>query len=69
MAHILFRCPHTGLNVQHWLDEAVDPARDEKSYYEAVICPACTRMHLVNRSTGKTLGENKAKDVKPTVKG
>jgi hypothetical protein len=47
------------------LDDAAAPPRDEKSYYDAVTCPACARMHLVNRSTGKTLGENRAKDVKP----
>jgi hypothetical protein len=56
MAHILFRCPHTGLNVQHWLDEKVSPL-DEKSEYEGVLCAACTRLHFVNRSTGKTLGD------------
>jgi hypothetical protein len=51
---IVFQCPYTGLNVQHELDDA--SAHDEKSLYDPVVCPACTRLHFVNRSTGKTLG-------------
>jgi hypothetical protein len=71
MAHVLFRCPYTGLNVQHLLDEDA-PSHDKKSGYEAMTCPACTRLHFVNRSTGKILGENKAdekkaKDGKPSL--
>jgi hypothetical protein len=45
-------------NVQHWLDDDA-PTQDKKSEYEAVSCPACTRLHFVNRSTGKTLGETR----------
>jgi hypothetical protein len=26
--------------------------------YESVTCPVCTRVHLVNRSTGRTLGDD-----------
>ena len=60
MAHILFRCPHTGLNVQHWLDEdAAPPPQEKNSRYEAIMCPACGKLHFVNRSTGKTLGESR----------
>jgi hypothetical protein len=56
MANILFRCPRTGMNVPHWQDD--DAAqREDKSSYDAVTCPACTRLHFVNRSTGRTLGE------------
>ena len=64
MVHILFRCPHTGLNAQHRLDDDASPL-DKTSEYEGILCSACMRLHFVNRSTGKTLGENKAKDVKP----
>jgi hypothetical protein len=50
-----FQCAGTGLNVQVWLpDEA--PAVDVDSY-EAVTCPACARVHLVNKTTGKMLGD------------
>jgi len=55
MANLIFRCAQTGMNVQVWLpDEA--PAERADSY-EAVTCPACTRVHLVNKTTGKTLGD------------
>jgi hypothetical protein len=26
--------------------------------YEAIDCPACTRIHLVNRKTGELLGQD-----------
>lgn len=54
MANVVFRCPQTGFNVHHrWLDE--EEPYDDK-VYETVACPACMRMHLINKSTGKPLG-------------
>jgi hypothetical protein len=54
MVNFIFRCPNTGLKVQHrWPDE--EKPVDDK-VYESVACPACTRMHFINRSTGKPLG-------------
>lgn len=51
-----FKCPSTGMNVQHWMAEPL--AGDEKQCaYEGVTCPACTRVHFINWSTGKVLGE------------
>jgi hypothetical protein len=40
--------------VQGWL--ADDPSGDDDGVYETVTCLACTRVHLINRSTGKVLG-------------
>ena len=54
MAHFIFRCPETGLNVQHQVDDDPDIAENE---YEGIMCPACTKMHLLNRKTGKVLGQ------------
>jgi len=54
MAAFIFRCPHTGRNVQGWV--ADDPEVEDDAY-ESVICSACTRLHLVNPKTGKVLGE------------
>jgi hypothetical protein len=51
----VYRCPATGLNVQGFFADEV-PAK-ETDIYEPVTCTACTRVHLVNRSTGKTLHE------------
>ena len=55
MGNVIFKCPHTGLNVQHWLDEA-EPD-NPSSAYETVVCQACNRLHFINRSNGKLLGQ------------
>jgi len=55
MVNHIFRCSRTGLNVQVRLPAAT-PA-DRPDTYEAVACPACTRLHLVNKITGKILGD------------
>jgi hypothetical protein len=45
--------------VQLWLDDE-DASTGQADTYEAVKCPACARVHLVNRVTHKLLGENEA---------
>jgi hypothetical protein len=55
MANFVFRCPATGLKVQHQLDDDPDISENE---YEAITCLACTRLHLLNRKTGKVLGQD-----------
>ena len=55
MTNAVFRCPATGFNVQHQLDDDPDVSENE---YEAIACLACTKMHLLNRKTGKLLGEH-----------
>lgn len=57
MNNVVFRCPRTGLNVQHRLDQSKPD--DPNSAYESVVCEACTRLHFINRSTGRLLGEEK----------
>src|SRR4029077_3873526 len=42
------------MKVQHLLDSDEDPSANE---YEAITCPACARIHLINRRTGKLLGK------------
>lgn len=44
------------MNVQHWLAEESGP--DAQSSYETVTCKACTRLHFLNRSTGKLIGDD-----------
>jgi len=51
---IVFKCPQTGMNVQHRL--AAEPA-DSPETHVSVACPACAGLHLINRSSGKLLGE------------
>ena len=55
MAPFIFRCPATSMNVQHWLGDDEDMPEDE---YEVITCPACKGLHLVNRKTGKVLGQD-----------
>ena len=56
MNHFVFKCPRTGMNVQHWQADEVAPDEAQCSY-ETVVCNACSRLHFINRSTGKLLGE------------
>jgi hypothetical protein len=43
------------MKVQHWLDDDEDAPENE---YDAITCPACTRVHFLNRKTGKLLGQD-----------
>lgn len=43
------------MNVQVWLPDEAPAERDDS--YEAVKCPACAGVHLVNKTTGKTLSD------------
>jgi hypothetical protein len=56
MGNVVFRCPRTGMNVQHWLEDSkpVDPTRT----YESVVCKACTRLHFINKTTGQLLSQD-----------
>ena len=54
MAACLFTCPSTKLRVQHWLDDDEDAPETE---YEAITCKACARLHLINRKSGRLLGQ------------
>jgi hypothetical protein len=51
MATVTFVCPMTELSVQHWLEDGKDLSEDE----HIVRCPACVKLHLINRKTGKLL--------------
>jgi len=53
MRMIVFQCPETRMMVQRQLSD--DPRRDATEY-EVVDCPACTKIHFVNRVSGKLLG-------------
>jgi hypothetical protein len=50
----VFICPVTSMNVQHQLDD--DPDAPENDY-QGISCPACTRLHFINRKTGELLGQ------------
>ena len=56
MQPVLFKCPTTGQHVQ-WSTEEVSPEKGPSVTYKSIPCPACTRLHFMNPSTGKLLGE------------
>jgi hypothetical protein len=55
MAPVIFTCPTTSMNVQQWMLDDADALDDE---YEVITCPACAGLHLLNRKTGKLLGQD-----------
>ena len=55
MAAFIFTCPDTSIKVQHWLDEDDDAPENE---YAGITCPACTKLHFLDRKTGKLLGQD-----------
>jgi hypothetical protein len=55
MGNFVFTCPSTNLNVQHWRDDDDEVVLDNE--YEGVMCKACTRLHFINRKTGKVFGD------------
>jgi hypothetical protein len=58
MAPFIFTCPNTNMSVQHSFDDDDENAGDTE--YEAITCPACTRLHLINLKTGKLLAPDTA---------
>ena len=56
MAAFIYKCPMTGRKVQGWF--ADEPPANETDSYETVKCLACNQMHLVNRTTGRTIGQD-----------
>jgi hypothetical protein len=51
----IFRCPATGLNVQHVFDDGTD-SEDARAYV-GVRCLACTGIHLVSRKNGRLISD------------
>jgi hypothetical protein len=58
MANLIYRCPHTALNVQAWMPDDEQPEAEQ--VYKAVLCSACTRLHFIHKSSGRLLGEPEA---------
>lgn len=55
MSPVLFRCPITDKLVQHFL--ADEPKAEDQNRFDLVQCGACGLSHLINRATGKALGQ------------
>jgi hypothetical protein len=52
---IIYKCPQTGMNVQHWLPAVAD--EKPAGTHSSVVCAACFKLHFINSSTGKLLGQ------------
>jgi hypothetical protein len=52
---IVYKCPQTGMNVQHWLSDSPNDA--QKKTHETIVCPACSKLHFINNTSGKLLGQ------------
>jgi len=57
MDNFVFKCPRTGMNVQHSFANEPESG-NPRGTYETVVCKACSGLHFINRSSGKLLGEN-----------
>jgi hypothetical protein len=55
MPHFIIHCPRTASTVDVWVPKSTSGTKPDE--YEAVTCPACTRLHFVHKITGKLLGE------------
>jgi hypothetical protein len=49
----IFRCPATGLNVQHIFDDATLGREDDRAY----VGVRCSGIHLVSRTTGRVASD------------
>jgi len=56
MDSFVFKCPRTRMNVQHRFADESAPDGPHCTY-ETVLCQACGRLHFINRSNHKLLGE------------
>ena len=50
MIAVVYRCPVTGLSIDHWFEPS-----DKPETYETVTCRACNGVHLVNVTSGRVL--------------
>lgn len=53
--NILYKCPRTGLHVQHLLTGAGSSDAEAKDEYVSVLCPACASLHFIDSRTGALL--------------
>lgn len=57
LRQIIYRCPRTGMNVQHQIEDAEFDGPAATNIHVSVRCPACISLHFVNALTGKLLGD------------
>jgi hypothetical protein len=60
--NIVFKCPRTGMNVQHRLSCVPADAADAENTHLWVTCLACGSVHFVNSTTGRPLADLRARN-------
>jgi hypothetical protein len=66
MANSFFKRPNAGMNVQQaWPNRRL--TEEKRCTYEDVTCPACTRVHFINSSTGEVLARAAPPEAAPTA--
>jgi len=63
MTNMIVRCARTGVDVQVQLPDVLPT--DRSDIYETVTCPACARIHFVNKKTGRLLSDHEKRDAAP----
>jgi hypothetical protein len=58
MPPFIFRCPNTGFQVQGFVPDNSESEGVGDDVFVGVTCLACGSVHLVNPTTGKTVGEH-----------
>ncbi|MCP3409217.1 hypothetical protein NLM25_27015 [Bradyrhizobium sp. CCGB01] len=58
---IVFRCPQTGMNVQTHLEKqpGFEGRRTEGRSFESFACPACTRLHFIDLTSGLPMSRDR----------
>ena len=54
LMHRVYRCPNAGVRVQSYAC-----IKTADGVYEVVTCTICKRGHLIDRASGRVLGEDK----------
>jgi hypothetical protein len=54
---IIIRCPYSGFNVQTPFRRLAEKESGER--IEAFECPACSRVHWIDKASGRALGDEK----------
>lgn len=62
LMHRLYRCPNTGLRV-----ESYACIKTADGAYEVVTCNICRVVHLIDRATGKVVGEAETARARPRL--
>jgi RNase P subunit RPR2 len=66
---ILFKCPRTGMNVQHRFDDFSPERPEVEDVHVAVWCPACAWVHFIDSNTGKLLGDRRGRPTRADLNG